>query len=258
MDRWRIRGVSRAEIRSITGWTAEALIDAVGQLNSQGLLIECDDIFISPDHFNALEDIVLKVVERMLDADRLTSTIPLDKLRAEVFRSSRPQIERAVLQSLSSRRKLAIEGDVVKLVGRDAQLSESEIIALSQLRTTFESAGLEVPKPDQVIERAVAASHVDRAIITKLFQQLVSSGELVRIDPDIVICRSVAERLIENVREYARTSPDRHIDIPKFKEIAGVSRKYAIPLLEYFDLHKYTIRDGDTRRPGPKLRDLSE
>jgi selenocysteine-specific elongation factor len=54
--------------------------------------------------------------------------------------------------------------------------------------------------------------------------------------------------LTENVREMARVSGDPMIDVAKFKEIAGVSRKYAIPLLEYFDRSRVTRRVGDKRQ----------
>jgi selenocysteine-specific elongation factor len=48
-------------------------------------------------------------------------------------------------------------------------------------------------------------------------------------------------------RKYAATTPDRLIDVAKFKELAGVSRKYAIPLLEYFDREHLTVRAGEKR-----------
>jgi selenocysteine-specific elongation factor len=55
------------------------------------------------------------------------------------------------------------------------------------------------------------------------------------------------EKLKEAIRAYAATTEDRLIDVAKFKEIAGVSRKYAIPLLEHFDRTRVTMRAGDKR-----------
>jgi selenocysteine-specific elongation factor len=104
-----------------------------------------------------------------------------------------------------------------------------------------------VPKPDEVIESTVAACGISREVGKKLFQQLISSGEIVRISPDIVISSEVADMLIEKLRVYAQTTTDRLVDVAKFKELAGVSRKYAIPLLEYFDQRKVTARRGDKR-----------
>jgi len=54
--------------------------------------------------------------------------------------------------------------------------------------------------------------------------------------------------LLVKLRTYADAhEPERSIDVPAFKELAGVSRKYAIPLLEYFDSTRVTVRRGDKR-----------
>ena len=67
-----------------------------------------------------------------------------------------------------------------------------------------------------------------------------------KISEEFVFARAVIDGLIAKLREHAAHG-DRTIDVPKFKDIAGVSRKYAIPLLEYFDREKVTLRTGDKR-----------
>jgi selenocysteine-specific elongation factor len=57
----------------------------------------------------------------------------------------------------------------------------------------------------------------------------------------------VIVNLIDRLRQIARESGDPVIDVLKFKEVAGVSRKYAIPLLEYLDREHITARAGDKR-----------
>jgi selenocysteine-specific elongation factor len=126
-------------------------------------------------------------------------------------------------------------------------LSESEAAALTHLRKTFELAGLEVAKPDEIIDSSAAACGIDKQVAQRLFHQLLSSGETARVNPDIVISMKVVDELIEKLRSFAGTTPDRLIDVAKFKEIAGVSRKYAIPLLEYLDQRKIMARRGDKR-----------
>jgi selenocysteine-specific elongation factor len=58
---------------------------------------------------------------------------------------------------------------------------------------------------------------------------------------------SALHDVIEKLREFATKKSDRAVDVPTFKELAGVSRKYAIPLLEYFDRERITRREGDRR-----------
>lgn len=241
------RGQSRADIRAITGWTTSTFDVALDKAKADKAVVDCDDVFIAEAKFADLKIRVLEFVQKMHEADRLAESIALEKMRSGVFPSARPEIEKAVLRSLSSEGKLSLEGDSVKLTGRVAQLSEAEQAAVTHLRGTFISAGLEVAKPDEIVQAAAAACGVDVLVAGKLFHQLLNSGELVRINPDIVILSSVAEGLVEKVRSFAQATPDRLIDVPKFKEIAGVSRKYAIPLLEYLDQIKVTARRGDKR-----------
>ena len=247
VERSADRGANQAEIRSVTGWSSTTFDEVAQKSKDEGSLVDCDGIYVSRSNFAALEDRVLAVIDRLHDADRVAQTISLEKLRADAFKKVRPEVEKAVLNSLASRQQLTIEGDGVKLIGREAQLSDAESNSLGVLRKKFESAGLEVPKADEVIADAAASSGVGKEVVRKLFQQLINSGELVRVSADITIASRAAEQLIQKVREFANKTPDRLIDVAKFKEIAGVSRKYAIPLLEYFDQRKITARRGDKR-----------
>ena len=247
IERSADRGQSRAEIRAITGWSNNTVDEAIAKLKAGDLILDSSGVYSSRANVAFLERRVLRFVECMHEADRVAQAIPLEKVRADVFRSVRPEVEKAVLNILTSGGKLAVEGDAVRLVGRAARLSESEGAALTHLRNTFETAGLDVPKPDDIIENSASNTGADKEAVKKLFQQLLSSGELVRVNPEIVISSKILDGLIERVRVFADRSPDRLIDVAKFKEIAGVSRKYAIPLLEYFDQRRITARRGDKR-----------
>ena len=167
-------GQSRAEIRSVTGWTNKTLNNAVINLTADNSLIECEGIFVSRNSFAALENSVLRFVEAKHEADRLAAAIAIEKIRAEIFRSIRPEIERAVLNSLASRGKISVDGENIKLSGREVQLSESEAAAFTHLRKTFELAGLEVAKPDEIIDSSAAACGIDKQVAQRLFHQLLS------------------------------------------------------------------------------------
>jgi len=70
----------------------------------------------------------------------------------------------------------------------------------------------------------------------------------VRVQNEMFFHARAIESLKVLLRAFASEhEPDRLIDVPKFKDLAGVSRKYAIPLLEYFDRERVTVRAGDKR-----------
>jgi selenocysteine-specific elongation factor len=215
-------------------------------IHSQDAL-EFDEVFVSKASFEKLQTSILTSLERLHNADRVASAISLEKLRSSALRFVRSQIEAAVISSLIENRKVIVAGDGISLSGRGSQLSDTEQKALASLRQTFAKAGLEVPKSDDVIKTAADTFGIDIDTARKLFQQLLDSGEIVRISPEFSFLTPAIASLIEKMRTHAATIPDRTIDVPTFKDIAGVSRKYAIPLLEYFDQQKITARRGDKR-----------
>lgn len=75
----------------------------------------------------------------------------------------------------------------------------------------------------------------------------LNSGELIKITDEFWFARAPIDNLISALRDHADRTEDRTIDVAKFKEIACVSRKYAIPLLEFFDRERITVRKGDKR-----------
>ncbi|MGQ0540775.1 MAG: SelB domain-containing protein, partial [Blastocatellia bacterium] len=108
-------------------------------------------------------------------------------------------------------------------------------------------AGLEVPKLEELLSMSSANTSLANEKVRKVFKLLVNSREIVKVSEEFYFAVSTIDSLTVKIKTFASNSIDRLIDVPAFKEIAGVSRKYAIPLLEYFDREKVTVRAGDKR-----------
>jgi selenocysteine-specific elongation factor len=240
-------GSTSAEIRALTGWTDQTLRAAAEKLIGDDKIRQFNSVYVSKGAFDRLSSDVLAAVERLHEQDRLSTSVSIERLRSSILKSLRPEIEDAVLSGLSKAGRLTVEGDAIRLAGRNMSLSAQEEKAVDALRDAIGKAGLEVPKIDDLLTSAAANAGVNSQTIRKLFQQLLDSGEVVRINADFAFSKPVISDLIENLRGHAGSSPDRSIDVPTFKNVAGVSRKYAIPLLEYFDQQRVTIRQGDKR-----------
>ena len=152
-----------------------------------------------------------------------------------------PQFFNAALQALQSQGKIQIEGESVRLAGREVRLSSGESAAKESISRAFEAAGLAVPSAAEVLARLP----VERARAEKIFQILLREKTLVRVSEGLVFHRSALDRLRQLLA--ARKSKSSRIDVPAFKEMTGVTRKYAIPLLEYLDRERVTRRQGDER-----------
>ena len=119
-------------------------------------------------------------------------------------------------------------------------LKEDEEQARGKIERAFEAAGLAVPALAEVL----AKSGVEPARARSLLQILLREKRLVRVSDDLVFHRSAIDQLARACSPRTRASASR---CAAFKEWTGISRKYAIPLLEFLDREHITRRDGDQR-----------
>ena len=91
----------------------------------------------------------------------------------------------------------------------------------------------------------LAGLKIDRVRSQKIVTLLLRDRVLVKISEDLVFHHSALENLKRAVIALKPNTPK--IDVARFKQLTGVSRKYAIPLLEYLDRERVTLRVGDER-----------
>ena len=182
-----------------------------------------------------------KAVEAFHRANPLVPGIPKQELRARAG-DARMEIFEAALDDLVKAHALAISGDLVRQAGREIELSSEEALAKELIEREFARAGLTVPELASVLARLP----VDAPRAQKILQILLREKVLVKIANDLVFHRSALARLHEMLTKYRKERGER-LPITAFKELTGVTRKYAIPLLEHLDREHVTRRVGDER-----------
>jgi selenocysteine-specific elongation factor len=241
-------GLSLADLSARTALRSNALASAVSRAVGNGSVVDASGILIDRHIFESLANASLAAIEKHHRSDKLSRGLPRETLREQIFRHTLAEVFRAVVDSLERAKKIVLDQDVIKLASHAASLSPAETRVHGQLRDTYDRAGLEVPKLEEALKDAVAGTGLDAKASRKIFQLLVNNGEVVAVSNEFYFSSTVLEDLIAKLRQAAATSGDPMIDVPRFKEIAGVSRKYAIPLLEYFDRTRVTVRVGDKRK----------
>ena len=138
-------------------------------------------------------------------------------------------------------KRLLLAGELVRLTGRGVVMKDEEAESKKIIEQAFSSAGLQVPALNTVL----AGLKVDKARAQKIVTLLLRDKVLVKISDELVFHQSALHELRKQIAAYKVKSAK--IDVGKFKEMTGVSRKYAIPLLEYLDRERVTKRVGDER-----------
>lgn len=240
-------GAKFSDLQARTGWRREILQSTIKENIEKKAIIEAESFLIARTPFDNLKVKTLAEVENFHRKDPLARGIGRETLREKIFSHIAPEIFKTVLENLSGENKIAAEKDFVRLASHNLELSNDEKILRERLSEIYKSAKLEVPKLDDGLAQAVANTQLTQAHARKIFQLFLNSGEILKISDEFYFRREAIEELIEKLKTHAAKSSDRLIDVPVFKDLAGISRKYAIPLLEYFDREKITRRAGDKR-----------
>jgi len=238
------RGLTLDEIISRTGWTETEVREAVKNLNAAKQLRIVADQPLTIASTKTLADLsaaMKTAVEEFHRANPLLPGIPKGELRGRV-KNSRPEVFQAALDDLVRTKVVSVSGDLVQRAGREIALSADEARAKDLIEAEFERAGLAVPSFAAVLEKLP----VEPGRAQKILQILLREKVLVKIADDLVFHRSVVARLREVLVQYRKERGER-LPIPAFKGLTGVTRKYAIPLLEYLDREHVTRRVGDDR-----------
>ncbi len=238
-------GLTISRLRSQTGWTSSAAALAITAAMDSGWIVNFDELLIDAVHFAGLKDAAIAELESFHKKEPLAPGMTRELLRDRVFRLTPPTAMAAVVKQLISEGQIVAENDVIRLAGHKNELSPVEREFIEKLMLSLRAARLEPPKIDEAIN--ASSSSIDPKDAKKLIQLKLKVGELIKVTDEFYFAADPIIELTSAIRKYADASPDRLIDVAKFKEIAGVSRKYAIPLLEYFDRERITVRAGDKR-----------
>jgi selenocysteine-specific elongation factor len=237
------RGVDLGDITAKTGWRSLVLDKVVGASVSAGSIVKASDSLAASGAFDDLKNRVISALESHHKKDPLSKGLTRETLRSQRVPAA---VFDAVLAALNSENKIEILGDTIALASTKAKLSPEDEGIRSCIVARLTDSGLQVPKTEELLTEAMAGTKTSPAHARRILHLLFDSGEAVKISEEFVFSRQAIDGLVGKLREHAARG-DRTIDVPKFKDIAGVSRKYAIPLLEYFDREKVTLRTGDKR-----------
>ncbi|MGA9543944.1 MAG: selenocysteine-specific translation elongation factor [Candidatus Sulfotelmatobacter sp.] len=233
-------GISMSGLVAETGWTKAVIEAQLAPAMRSGQVLAAGGQFL---HLPALEALKAHIVSAALDFHKknpLVGGISKEELRAQVDATS--NVFEAVSLMLVREKKLDLIGDLARLPGHGIVMKDEEAESKRKIEDAFASAGLKVPALSEVI----AGLNVDNLRARKIVTLLLRDKVLIKVSDELVFHRSALEELRRRMAIYKSKSAK--IDVAKFKELTGVTRKYAIPLLEYLDREHVTRREGDARQ----------
>jgi selenocysteine-specific elongation factor len=243
VNRRRQRGLSLADAVAETGWTRAEIVALAETLAKAGELVRVQDRLFAAREYEVAQKSLLDAVSLFHTKEPLRPGMAKKELHEDMARDAgmAEELFEAVVSALVQQKKLEVAADIVRIVGHGVVMKNEEAESKKKIEDAFAAAGLKVPALHEVI----AGLKVDKGRAQKIVTLLLREKVLVKISDDLVFHRTALEALRGQMT--TRKLKSSKIDVAQFKELTGVSRKYAIPLLEYLDRERVTRRVGDMR-----------
>jgi selenocysteine-specific elongation factor len=236
-------GLSLIEAMAETGWRQDEVSTYAAALADQNLLIRIQDRLFAGYELNLAQQSIVDAVADFHKKEPLKPGMARGELQEDMSRAldMAKELFDAAIAALVKEKKLEVAGDVLRLPGRGVAMKDDEAESKRTIEEAFAHAGLKVPALHEVLN----GLKIDRVRAQKITTLLLRDKILIKISEELVFHRSALEAL--KIQTRAQKAKSSRMDVAAFKELTGVSRKYAIPLLEYLDRERVTRRVGDAR-----------
>ena len=232
-------GISMSRLIAETGWTRDFIEAQLARTLKVVRALRVGELFVDSAAMVGLQQRIVDSVTEFHKKNSLVSGIAKEALREQVKAST--EVFSAAFNLLVRDKNIEAAGELVRLPGHGVVMKDEEAESKKKIEEAFASSGLKVPALHEVI----AGLRVDKVRAQKIVTLLLRDKVLVKVSDELVFHRSALEQLRRLVASQKAKSP--RMDVATFKELTGVSRKYAIPLLEYLDRERVTRRVGDAR-----------
>lgn len=235
-------GLGVSELVSRAG-LAPADAHAVEQrLTGAGSVARVGHVLVSPV---VLQDLAARLVAALAahhKADPLSEGMPREEARERLFKNAAGPVFDQVAAMLAADGRIAGR-DRLALAGHRLSLSPEEARAREVIEQMFQEAGL-APPDTSVLHGSAGLSP---AVVERVTNLLVRQKRLVKIDALLFHADALSRLRVEVKALKGSEGSEARVDVAAFKLRYGITRKYAIPLLEYLDRERVTRRVGDAR-----------
>ncbi|MGH7854563.1 MAG: selenocysteine-specific translation elongation factor [Candidatus Binatia bacterium] len=221
----------------------EQIRDAIERMKDlRALSAEGEKLFTTQEKWARLKEQVLELLKAFHAGHPLVPGMDMEELRGKLRYALAPKIFRVVTDTLINEKLIAREENLLRLASHRVQLGGQEKTLMDKIKKLLGEQPLAPPDLKEIEKQA----GVPRNRLNEVIRLLEREGAVVRITTDMYFLTSSVEQLRQTLRKYLTDKGE--MTAASFRDLIGSSRKYTIPLLEFFDRDGLTIRIGDIRR----------
>jgi selenocysteine-specific elongation factor len=238
------RAMDIAALNSLIGMPEKKLRELASDLAAAGNIVMVpapSPIMLLPSILRQLEDETVTLVKKFHKENELQKGISREEVRKRLFDDLPLEVFRFCLEALVEKRKISLQEEIISAFGRQVQLSAEGIRIRENIEALFRQAGYQPPALSDVAGSVSGNPEEVRRICFWMVKERI----LVKIAEDFAYHRSTLEEMKSKIR--ANFSAGSRFGVAEFKTLFDLTRKHAIPLLEYLDRERFTRREGNDR-----------
>ena len=217
--------------------------DAIERMdNLRALSAEGEKLYTTQEKWRRLQEQILETLKAFHAGHPLVPGMDMEELRGKLVYALAPKIFRVVTDTLIHEKLVTREENLLRLASHRVQLGGQEKSLMDKIKKVLGEQPLAPPDLKEIEKQA----GVPRNRLNEVIRLLEREGAVVRITTDMYFLASSVEDLRQTLRRYLTEKGE--MTAASFRDLIGSSRKYTIPLLEFFDRDGLTIRIGDIRR----------
>ena len=238
-------GAAFSDLVLMTNITEKSLEQQLQALLSRKtvLLVDRDSrIYMHTNSFQQLRQDLTGHLERYHKTNPLKAGMPKEELKTKLPPNLSPKLFNLLMNQMLKDGDISVVEDTVHLASHTVALGADQEDIRDKIIKTYKESGLQPPYFKELGKQLTA----DPSRARDVLNLLVKEGRLVKVKEDLFFDADAVTRLKQRLVEFLTVNGE--ISTPQFKEMTAASRKYVIPLIEFFDAQNFTIRIGDIRK----------
>lgn len=244
IERAGIEGIDISELEMRTGIHRNILKDILGTLSAKKQVVALDveeSRIVSSSIYQNLQDRIILEMRTYHERYPLKEGMSKEELRNTAGQFARPRLFNMAVRELEKKGEIVVERENIRLSAHRVDLKGEMEDLRSKIADTYIDAGLTPPTIKELMEKFASQRGLAESVINVMLRE----GSLIKINEDLYFHKEILTRLREDYKNLLVR--DGKATPASMKQLTGLSRKFIIPLMEYFDMTKLTIRAGDHR-----------
>ncbi len=230
-------------ISEIQGWIRDNLSEIganLEQLVKKGLIIKHQDHFFHRDIFETFKKRLISILTKFHETHQFKAGLPKEELKQHFIAEGRQS--ESIFCLIPQIKEVIVDKDIIRL--RDFKIPDGDSIETLK-RQIIDILDKERYQPSLRHELASKLS-IKEKDLTDILKLLAQKGVLIRINDSMYITKNHYDRMIELLKQFFKKKDQ--MTVAEFRDILNTTRKYALPILEYLDSNKVTLRVGEVRK----------